>query len=66
MFSVPLSMEILAPAESANHSSGHAHLLGEVEGGDDAAALGLGQRAQLPARVAEEDDARHPLRVASR
>ena len=31
MFSVPLSIEILAPEDSANHSTGHAPLLGQVE-----------------------------------
>ena len=46
MFSVPLSIAILAPAESANHSSGTAQLLGEVERGDDPPALGLGERAE--------------------
>ena len=35
MFSVPESIEIRAPAESANHSSGHLHPLGEVDGRDD-------------------------------
>jgi hypothetical protein len=47
MFSVPLSIEIFAPADSANHSSGTPHLLGQVEPGDDPAALGLGERAQV-------------------
>ena len=40
MFSVPESIEIRAPADRANHSTGTPHLLGEVEGGDDARALG--------------------------
>ena len=64
MFSVPLSIAILAPAESANHSSGNAELLGQVERGDDPPALGLGQRAERARRVAQQDHAQHPLRIA--
>ena len=47
-------MAILAPAESANHSSGTLEALGEVERGDDPPALGLGQRAERARRVAEQ------------
>ena len=42
----------------------HVELLGEVERGDHAPALGLGQRAEAAGRVAEQDHALHPLRVA--
>ena len=42
----------------------HVELLGEVERGDDPPALGLGQRAERPGRVAEQHDAQHPLGVA--
>ena len=64
MFSVPLSIAILAPAESANHSSGNAELLGHVDGGVDPPAFGLGQRAERARRVAEQDHAQHPLGMA--
>ena len=64
MFSVPESMAILAPEETANHSTGTLELLGEVERGDDAPALGLGQRAERARRVAEQDHAQHALGVA--
>ena len=42
----------------------HAERLGEVERGDDAPALRLGQRAERLGRVAEQDDAQHALGVA--
>ena len=42
----------------------HAERLGEVEGGDDAPALRLGQRAEGLGGVTEEGDADHALRVA--
>ena len=54
MFSVPLSMAIFAPAESANHSSGTPSSLGEVERRDDPPALRLGERAERPGRVPED------------
>ena len=54
MFSVPESIEIRAPAESAYHSTGTSHLLGEVERRDDPRALRLGHRAQGPGRVTAE------------
>ena len=63
MFSVPDSIEMRAPADSANHSTGMRSPLGEVEGGDHPRALRLGQRAERLRRVAEQHDARHPLRV---
>ena len=64
MFSVPESIAIFAPEESANHSTGTLELLGEVERGDHAPALGLGERAERARRVAEQHDAAHALRVA--
>ena len=64
MFSVPLSIAIFAPADTANHSTGTPSSLGEVEGGDDAPALGLGERAERVRRVAEHGHPQHPLRVA--
>ena len=64
MFSVPESIAIFAPADSANHSHGTLRLLGEVERVDDPAAFGLGQRSERTSRVAEQDHALHPLRVA--
>ena len=63
MFSVPESIEIRAPADSANHSTGTSHPLGQVEGGDDAGALGLGHRAERLGRVADQDDPPDALRV---
>ena len=63
MFSVPESIEIRAPADSANHSTGQPALLGEVERGDDPGALGLGHRAQGPQRVTAEQHPRHALGV---
>ena len=41
-----------------------AHLAREVERGEDPPAFGLRQRSQVPAGIAEEDDARHSLRIA--
>ncbi len=66
MFSVPESIEIRAPADSANHSTGTPHLLGQVEGGDDPRALGLGDRAEGLERVAAEQHAGDALGVARR
>ena len=42
----------------------HPHLAGEVEGGHDPPALGLGQGAHAAAGIAEQDHPRHPLGVA--
>ena len=39
----------------------HPHPGREVEGGEDAGALGLGERAHVAAGVAEHDHPRHPL-----
>ena len=52
MFSVPESIEIRAPADRANHSTGTLHPLGQVERRDDPRALGLGDRAERLRRVA--------------
>src|SRR3954471_24380235 len=73
MFSVPLSIEIRAPEDSANHSTGRprssaaggrgkpparqAPPLGEGERRHDPGALRLGHGAQLLGRVTEQ---RHP------
>ena len=57
MFSVPESIEIRAPADSANHSTGTPHPLGQVERRDDPRALRLGDRAERLGRVAAQ---RHP------
>ena len=64
MFSVPLSMAMSAPADTANHSKGSRSSLGQVHGGDDPPALGLGQRAHAAAGIAEEDHPPHALGVA--
>ena len=61
MFSVPLSIEIRAPADRANHSTGTPISCGQVEGGDHPRALGLGDGAERLGRVAEQDDAAHAL-----
>ena len=66
MFSVPLSIEMRAPEDSANHSTGQAALLGQVEGGHDPGALRLGDGAQLLGRVAEQGDPGHALRDTAR
>ena len=63
MFSVPESIEMRAPADRANHSTGTPMLLGEVERGDDAGALGLGDGAERPQRVAAEQHPGHALGV---
>ena len=63
MFSVPLSIAIRAPADRANHSSGTLERLGEVEGGDDAPALRLGQRAEGLGGVTEQGHANDAVRV---
>ena len=62
--SVPESIAIFAPADSANHSSGDAELLGEIDRRDDPPALGLGQRSKRSRRVAEQDHAEHAFGVA--
>src|ERR1043165_7708624 len=67
MFSVPESIAIRAPDDTANHSTGHpgnppaghAEPLGQIRGGDHARALRLGQRAEPARRVAEQRDAQH-------
>src|SRR4051794_19035714 len=101
MFSVPESIAIFAPDESANHSTGtpsssamssaammrrhsgsatepsafvgspssttrcwHAELLGHVERGHDAPALGLGDGAERLRRVAQQHDALHAVGMA--
>jgi hypothetical protein len=53
MFSVPESIEIRRRRQR-EPLDGHAELLGEVERGDDAPALRLGQRAERARRVAEQ------------
>ena len=53
MFSVPLRHRDPCAGGHANHSTGKLQLLRQVQGGDDPAALGLGQRAQAAAGVAE-------------
>ena len=42
----------------------HAELLGEIERGDHAAALRLGERAERPGRVAEQRHPQHALGIA--
>ena len=55
---------IVGPAESANHSSGTAELLGVVERGRDPQALGLRQRDERVRGVAEQRHAQHACGVA--
>ena len=62
--SVPESIAIFAPAESANHSSGTPSSLGQIDRGDDPPALGLGQRSERARRIAEQDHPEHPLGIA--
>ena len=64
MVSVPESIAIFAPAETANHSTGACSRRASVDGREHPAALRLGQRAQRLGRVAEQHDPAHPLRVA--
>ena len=45
---------------------GHAELLGQVQGGDDPPALGLGDAAEGLRRIAQQDDAGHALGVPRR
>ena len=66
MFSVPESMEMRAPADTANHSSGMLFALGQVQRRDDAGAFRLGQRAQRLGRVAEQHHPPDALRVQRR
>src|SRR5438309_9147349 len=62
MFSTPLSMEIFAPADNANHSNGICSR-GEFQRGVDAAAFGLGKRAEFLAGISEKRHPRHALGV---
>ena len=55
VFSTPLSIEILAPAERANHSSG-ALFGGQVESGENAPVFRLRQRPKSFTGVAEQYD----------
>ena len=68
MFSVPDSIEIRAPADSAYHSSGTRIRSARSSAAIDPAALRLGQRAERLRRVAEQhhpgDALRVPLRSA--
>ena len=52
MFSVPESIEMRAPAERAYHSSGTCICSARSMRRDDPRALGLGDRAERPERVA--------------
>ena len=54
MFSVPESIAIFAPAETANHSTGHDTARRQRERREHPAALRLGDRAQRPGRVADQ------------
>ncbi len=63
MFSVPESMAILAPAETANHSIGAVQSPRQLQRGEHPPALRFRDRAQCLGRVADEHDAGHPLRV---
>ena len=63
MFSVPESIEIRAPADSANHSTGT-----DIRSARSSAAMirahsGLGHRAQRPGRVTEQHHAGDALGV---
>jgi hypothetical protein len=55
MFSVPEVIEIRAPAESANHSSGP-HPFGQIQRGDHPCAFRPRQRVERLRRVAEQHD----------
>ena len=63
MFSVPEVIETRAPEDSANHSTGTRHPLGQVQRGDHPRALRLGQRAQRLDRVAEQHHPGDAVRV---
>ena len=66
MFSVPLSIEILAPDDSANHSTGMPRSSARSRAAIDPRALGLGDGAQRLGRVAEQRHPGHALGVARR
>ena len=57
-------MAILAPADRANHSIGTSIAAARSIAASSRAALGLGDRAHRPRRIAEHGDARDALRVA--
>ena len=63
MFSTPLSIEILAPAEIGNHSRGTPLRLGQIQSGDDAPAFGFGESAQVLARISQQQNPRHALGI---
>ena len=63
-FSLPESMAILAPADSANHSIGTSIAAARSMAASSRTALGLGDRAHRLRRVAEHGDAGHALGVA--
>ena len=66
MFSVPESMAIFAPADSANHSTGTPSSSARSSAAMIRRHSGSATRAQRLRRVAEQDHARHALGVAAR
>ena len=66
MFSVPLSIEMVAPEDKANHSTGTDSFFGEIERRDHPSTFGFGHRAQRLRRVTEQGHAGHSLGVARR
>jgi hypothetical protein len=64
MFSVPESIAIRAPEDTANHSIGAPRSRCQVDGLADQGALGGGDRAEPLGGVAEQRHPRHALRVA--
>ena len=66
MFSTPLSIEILAPAESGEPFQRNAASLAPDQTRDNAPAFGFGNRTEVPARIAHQNDTRHALGVFAR
>ena len=66
MFSVPLSIEIFAPEDRVNHSTGTPSSSARSIGGGDDRAFGDRDGAERLGRVAEQRHPGHALRVAAR
>ena len=63
MFSVPLSIEMVAPEDKANHSTGTDSFFGEIERRDHPGAFGFGHRPKRFRRVTEHGHPGHAFGV---